>query len=172
MTEKELKAIVVDVPDFPKQGIIFKDISGLLSTNEIRSDVVDKLTQPYQGKRIDVVAGIESRGFLFGMLLAQKLKAKFIMIRKPGKLPGPILKTSYELEYGTDSLEIQEKSIKEDDVVLLHDDVLATGGTAAAAISLLKEAGASKVYANFVLELGFLDGRKQFSETTHSILKY
>jgi len=162
-----------DIPDFPKKGIVFKDISPLLASAKARSITTELLVRDFRGQTIDVVVGIESRGFLFGMLLADALNAKFVMLRKPGKLPGKVITQEYALEYGTDTLEIQENSISAGDCVLIHDDVLATGGTAAAAAQIIQKAGGKVVGFNFVIELDFLKGRDKIKEfTTTSVLHY
>lgn len=159
MDRIELKEYIVDVPDFPKKGIVFKDLSPLLASAKARTAMLNKLVSGYDASKIDVVVGIESRGFLFGMLLADALDASFVMLRKPNKLPGAIEKFTYDLEYGADTIEIQKNAIPAGSHVLLHDDVLATGGTASAAVQLIQKIGGKVVGANFVLELDFLNGR-------------
>jgi adenine phosphoribosyltransferase len=159
MEIEELQKLVRDVPDFPKPGIMFKDISGLLAFAKARTALTHHLSKEFSSDAIDVVVGIEARGFLFGPLLADALGAKFVMLRKPGKLPGAIISQSYDLEYGSDSIELQTHSIKEGDNVLIHDDVLATGGTALAASQLLKKVGATVAGFSFIMELDFLKGR-------------
>ncbi len=154
-----LKTFIHDVPNYPKPGIIFKDISPLLASAKARHAATQLLAKPFQDYNIDVVIGIESRGFIFGLSLADSLNARFVMARKKGKLPGAIVSQEYALEYGTDVIEIQEMAIKPGDRVLIHDDVLATGGTAAAAIALVKKCGGIAVGASFLIELGFLNGR-------------
>lgn len=169
----DLHNYIRTVPDFPKPGISFKDISPLLADPDARRHALDALAQPYSPDDIDVVVGIESRGFLFGMLLADRLDARFVMARKPGKLPGTIDTVSYALEYGQASLELQKDAIPEGSRVLLHDDVLATGGTAAAATKLIEQASAQVVGTNFLIELEFLEGRQKLSShRVHSILRY
>ena len=131
-----LKNYIKDVPNFPKEGITFKDISPLLDNPEATNKAIESLAKGLHGIKVTKVVGIESRGFLLGILLAQKLRVGFVPIRKPGKLPGAILRQEYALEYGEDAIEIQEDSIEQGDFVIVHDDVLATGGTAAAACKL------------------------------------
>ena len=173
MNNTQLATFIKDIPDFPKEGIIFKDISPLLASKEARESMTQSLIAPFKDQNIDVVIGIESRGFLFGMLMADALNAKFVMMRKPGKLPGKIISQEYQLEYGTDTLEIQENSLSATDNVLIHDDVLATGGTAAAALSLIEQTGATTVGYSFIIELDFLKGKDLLkSPNVHSILHY
>jgi len=173
MDIENLKSYVHDVPDFPKAGILFKDISPLLASAKARKAMLHQLSSNYNAKEIDVVVGIESRGFLFGMLLADALDASFVMLRKPNKLPGEIVKQTYDLEYGTDTVEIQKDAFKEGSRVLLHDDVLATGGTAGAAVQLIESLGGEIIEANFIMELDFLKGREKLGSTlVHSLLHY
>lgn len=173
MNDTFLQNHIKDVPNFPKKGIVFKDISPLLTSKKARKLMTQSLAQPYKDQPIDVVVGIESRGFLFGMLLADALQARFVMIRKPGKLPGKIISQEYELEYGTDVIEMQEDAIQNQENVLIHDDVLATGGTAAAAQLLINKTGANVVGYSFIIELDFLKGREQIShQQIHSVLHY
>ncbi len=148
-------------------------MSPLLASAKARTKMLQELARPFEDKSIDVVVGIESRGFLFGMMLADQLNARFVMLRKPGKLPGETICEPYQLEYGMDSLEIIEDAIVSGDKVLIHDDVLATGGTAAAACRLVEKAGGEVLGLNFVLELDFLNGRKKLNaEHCHSVLHY
>ncbi|PPK92798.1 adenine phosphoribosyltransferase [Nonlabens xylanidelens] len=173
MNNTTLSKFIKDIPNFPKEGIVFKDISPLLASKEARESMTQSLIAPYKDKNIDVVIGIESRGFLFGMLMADALNAKFVMMRKPGKLPGEIISQEYQLEYGTDTLEIQKDSLSSRDNVLIHDDVLATGGTAAAALSLVEQTGATTVGYSFIIELDFLKGKDLLKNpNVHSILHY
>ena len=165
---------VRDVPDFPKKGIIFKDITTALKRPEIFCFTVEETFNYYKDKHITKVAGIESRGFIIGGALACKLNAGFVPIRKPGKLPAETYSKSYSLEYGTDCLEIHKDALTEDDVVLLHDDVLATGGSANAALELINQFNVKKVYINFLSEISFLNGRKNISPIydIFSLIKY
>jgi adenine phosphoribosyltransferase len=173
MNDPFLYPFIKDVPDFPKPGIVFKDIAPLLASAEARAKTTSLLAASFKKEKIDVVVGIESRGFLFGMLLADALGARFVMVRKPGKLPGETMCEPYELEYGFDSLEIQENAIKEGENVLIHDDVLATGGTAAAASRLVEKVGGTVAGFNFIIELEFLKGLQKINNhKTVSILKY
>ena len=169
----DLRQLVRDVPDFPKPGILFKDITPLLKSHAALAETVAGLAQPFRTERITVVAAIESRGFIFGSCVAQLLGAGFVPIRKPGKLPWTKRRNEYQLEYGTDALEIHNDALEAGDRVLLVDDVLATGGTAAAASQLIRECGATLTAAAMVIELSFLDGRKKLHGTTvHSLIQY
>jgi len=158
-TEHRLKALLRDVPDFPKPGILFKDITPLLADGDALHDAGAAMAQPYRSARIDRVVGIESRGFILGALVARELEAGFIPVRKPGKLPA--LKTSieYALEYGTDKLEVHTDACDRAARVLVVDDVLATGGTARATCALMERLGAEVVGLSFLLVLEFLRGR-------------
>jgi adenine phosphoribosyltransferase len=153
-----------DIQDFPKEGIIFKDITPLLASPEGTKQCLALLINSLNGKKIDVVVGVESRGFLFGMLLAKELNVGFVPVRKPKKLPYRTISASYALEYGTDTLEIHVDAIKKGDKVLIHDDVLATGGTAEAVCELVKKLGGEIVQCNFLMELTFLNGREKLGE--------
>ncbi|MGB5983399.1 MAG: adenine phosphoribosyltransferase [Nonlabens sp.] len=173
MDANDLKNHVRDVVDFPKPGIVFKDISGLLAFAKARTATTSLLVQAFLNDEIDAVVGIEARGFLWGTLMAQELDTKFVMMRKPGKLPGATISQSYDLEYGTDQLELQEDAIKSGSRVLIHDDVLATGGTAAAAAKLVEKAGGAVLGFSFVMELEFLNGRDKFKGyKVSSVLSY
>jgi len=154
----DFKSFIRDVPNFPKDGIIFKDITPLLQSPEMLNKTTEALVQLVNGQKIDKVVGMESRGFIFGPLLASRLNAGFVPIRKPGKLPSTTLSETYDLEYGTDTLEIHTDSIQKGDMVLIHDDVLATGGTASAACKLVEKLGGTIVQCNFLIEITFLEG--------------
>ena len=154
-----LKDYIKDVPNFPKQGILFRDINPLLRNHKATREAVLMLAEPLRNLDAELVCGIESRGFLLGMLLAQELGIGFSLIRKPGKLPGEIRVQTYELEYGIDTLEIQQSAIKKGEKIILHDDILATGGTASAARQLIEKCGGEIVECNFLLELDDLKGR-------------
>ncbi|WP_417941250.1 adenine phosphoribosyltransferase [Flavobacterium sp. RS13.1] len=154
-----IKKYIRDIQGFPKEGILFKDITPLLINTEARTNCLKILVDSLEGQKIDKVVGVESRGFFFGMLLAQELNAGFIPVRKPKKLPFETISASYELEYGTDSLEIHTDAIKKGDRVLIHDDVLATGGTAKAVCDLVHKLGGDIIQCNFLMELSFLKGR-------------
>ena len=169
----DLAKYIRTVENFPKNGILFKDITPLLANREAMEYCVEQLLASLEDRKIDKVAAIESRGFFFGTLLAQKLNAGFVPIRKPGKLPYHTLKETYQLEYGTDALEVHIDGISKGDRVLLHDDVLATGGTARAACNLIEKLGGIVLQCNFLLELEFLNGRDQLEGySVHSLLKY
>jgi adenine phosphoribosyltransferase len=169
----DLKKFIRDVPDFPKPGIIFKDITPLLRSPEALEETVQALAEPFRGERVTCVAAIESRGFIFGACVAQELGAGFIPIRKPGKLPWTKRRNEYILEYGTDALEIHDDALTPEDRVLLIDDVLATGGTAAAASTLIQGFAAELVGAAMVIELEFLEGRKKLGDIRlHSLIRY
>lgn len=152
------------VNDFPKKGIVFKDITPLLLNPEGRKECLTKLLSLLKDKKIDKVIGVESRGFFFGMLLADALQVGFIPVRKPKKLPFTTLSASYDLEYGTDALEIHVDAIKPGDKVLIHDDVLATGGTAKAVCELVEQLGGEIVQLNFLMEIHFLKGREKIND--------
>lgn len=157
----ELKRLIREIPDYPKPGILFYDLTTLLQHKEGFQAVIERLCAHYEGKKIDVVAGIEARGFIFAPALAFRLKAGFVPVRKPKKLPWRTAKVTYQLEYGSDSLEIHEDAVKGGDRVLVCDDLLATGGTAAAAIQLVRQLGGDVAGAAFAVELNFLNGRKK-----------
>jgi adenine phosphoribosyltransferase len=169
----DLRDYIRDVPDFPKPGILFKDITPLLRDPKALDYALSALAEPFAGDGITTVAAIESRGFIFGSSVAQKLGAGFVPIRKPGKLPWTKKRNEYILEYGTDALEIHDDAVAVGDRVLLIDDVLATGGTAAAATALLRECGGTLVGTGFVIELDFLDGRRKLEGVpVHSLVRY
>lgn len=164
ITLEEVKKSIRNIPDFPKQGIQFKDVSTAFKDKKIFRYIVGEIKSHYEELGITKVIGIESRGFILGSSLAGALHAGFIPIRKPGKLPAETFIQSYDLEYGSDSLEIHTDALEKDDVVLIHDDLLATGGTVNAAVELVKKFGVSKIYANFFVELDFLKGRARINE--------
>jgi adenine phosphoribosyltransferase len=153
-----------DVPDFPKPGILFKDITPILHDPSLCRDLVDDFVTKLAGTRIDVVAGIESRGFLFGFMLANKLNVPFILIRKAGKLPYKKIACEYDLEYGSAKIEMQEEEISKGAQVLIHDDLLATGGTAEAAAKLIEMQGGTVAAFAFIVELGFLNGAERLKK--------
>jgi adenine phosphoribosyltransferase len=155
----QLKARIRHVPDFPKPGILFYDITTLLADPDGLRDAIDALTGPYQGAGIERVVGIESRGFILGAAVADRIGAGFVLVRKVGKLPSATIQASYSLEYGTDSLEMHKDAIEPGQRVLIVDDLLATGGTAAAAISLVKQLGGKVEGLAFLIELLELKGR-------------
>ena len=156
---QEVKDSIRNIPNFPKEGIQFKDVSTAFNDNRIFKFVVNELRNHYINLGITKVVGIESRGFILGSSLANELHAGFIPIRKPGKLPAEIFSQSYDLEYGSDSLEIHTDALSKEDVVLIHDDLLATGGTVNAAVDLVKKFGVTNIHINFFVELDFLHGR-------------
>jgi adenine phosphoribosyltransferase len=169
----DLRTYIRDVPDFPKPGIVFKDITPLLRSAKALQETVERLAEPFRSERVTGVAAIESRGFIFGSCVARLLDAGFIPIRKPGKLPWTKRRNEYVLEYGTDALEIHDDALTATDRVLIIDDVLATGGTAAAASALVRGFGATLVGIAMVIELTFLDGRKKLDRTrVHSLIEY
>jgi adenine phosphoribosyltransferase len=169
----DLKSYIRDVPDFPKKGIIFKDITPLLRSPDALAYTVSALAEPFRRDQVTRVAAIESRGFIFGSCVARLLGAGFVPIRKPGKLPWTTRRNEYELEYGTDALEIHDDALSANDRVVLIDDVLATGGTAAAASCLIRESGADLVGVAMVIELSFLEGRKKLNGiNVHSLITY
>jgi adenine phosphoribosyltransferase len=164
MREELLLANLREIPDFPIPGILFYDVTTLFKNAECLNEMLDSLYKLYKDKGITKVVGIESRGFILGGALAAKLNAGFVMARKPGKLPAETIEETYAKEYGTDCIQIHKDAISENDIVLLHDDLLATGGTMAAAYRLVEKCGAKKTYINFVIELEELNGRKAFPE--------
>ena len=171
--DADLKSLIRSVPDFPKPGILFYDITTLLQDPSGLRQTVDRLVWRFVGNDIEKVVGIESRGFLFAPLLACALNAGFVPVRKPGKLPYRTRRQSYQLEYGTDALEIHEDAIQKGDRVLVVDDLLATGGTAAATVALVEGLGGVVAGLGFVIELSFLDGRKRLAgHRVESLLQY
>lgn len=164
MKKETLLENLREIPNFPKPGILFYDVTTLFKSPECIAGLVDDLYEMYKDKGITKVVGIESRGFILGGALAARLGAGFVMARKPGKLPAEVLEETYQKEYGTDTIQIHKDAINENDVVLLHDDLLATGGTMAATHRLVKKSGAKKTYINFVIELKGLQGRKAFPD--------
>jgi len=169
----ELEKIIRDVPDFPKKGIIFKDITTLLQDGEAFRLALNRMLKKYLDERIDKVVGIEARGFIFGGALAYKLGCGFVPARKPGKLPYRTIREEYTLEYGSNSLEIHDDSIAAGDKVLIVDDLLATGGTALAAARLAEKLGGEVAGIEFLIELGFLHGRDKLAKyPIHSLITY
>ena len=174
LTIEDVKEKIRAVPDFPKKGIIFRDITTGLKDAETLQVMVDYLCDQYKDCKIDYIAGIESRGFIFGVPMAYKLDCGFIPVRKPNKLPAETIKESYDLEYGSDSIEIHADAIEKGANVLVVDDLLATGGTAQAACKLVKKAGGNLVGAAFLIELEALNGRDKLTDCGKvvSMLKY
>lgn len=164
MKQEEIIAHIRDVKDFPVEGIVFKDITTVLSNPEYLKWMKDEIANLYRAYGITKVVGIESRGFILAPAVAMELGAGFVPIRKPGKLPAETIEVSYAKEYGVDTIQIHADALNEDDVVLLHDDLLATGGSMAAALELVKKFNVKKVYINFIIELEFLNGRKVFGD--------
>jgi adenine phosphoribosyltransferase len=169
----DLKKLIREIPDYPKPGILFYDLTTLLKDGKGFHDLVDQLCDHYKGNHVDVVASIEARGFIFGPALAYRLGAGFVPVRKPKKLPWKTASVTYQLEYGTDQLEIHQDAVQKGQRVLICDDLLATGGTAAAAISLVRQLGGDVVGAVFAVELSFLNGRSKLPGVdVFSPLKY
>ncbi len=164
ITIEQVRNSIRNIPDFPKEGIQFKDVSTAFKDKRIFKYIVSEIRNHYAGCGITKVIGIESRGFILGSTLAGELHAGFIPIRKPGKLPAEIYAQAYDLEYGSDSLEIHTDALEKDDIVLIHDDLLATGGTVNAAIDLVKRFGVSGIYVNFFVELDFLKGIERINK--------
>jgi adenine phosphoribosyltransferase len=170
---EELKEHIRHVPDFPKPGILFYDITTLLQNRDAFKNAVEAMAAPYRDVEVDLVVGIESRGFIFGAAVADRLGLGFAPVRKPGKLPSKTRQVSYELEYGTDSLEVHEDAASNGQRVLIVDDLLATGGTAAATVRLIRGLGATIVGVQFLIELVALAGREKLrGESIGVVLKY
>lgn len=170
---EELRQAIRDVPDFPKRGIIFKDITPLLSSAELFKKTIDLLAQRYRRKKIDKVIAIEARGFILGAALAYHLKTGFVPIRKKNKLPWKVFSAVYTLEYGQDSLEVHQDALQNQERVLIIDDVLATGGTVSAVSELIRKLGAEVVEVACLIELTFLNGREKLGRTpVFSLIQY
>ena len=170
---EKIKSMIRNVPDFPKKGILFRDITTLIRNKDALKSTIDVFYEIYKDKKIDYIAGIESRGFIFGMPLAYKLNCGFVPIRKPNKLPCEVISQEYELEYGTDKIEVHKDAFKKGDRVLIVDDLLATGGTAMAAVTLVQKM-ADVAGVAFVIELEDLKGRKKLPNDVEvlSLVKY
>ncbi len=169
----DLTAFIRDVPDFPKPGIVFKDIAPLIADRAAFRVAIEQLACPYRAAPVDLVVGIEARGFIFGAALALELGAGFVPIRKPGKLPSATISAEYELEYGTDSMEIHTDAIAEGQKIALVDDLLATGGTMAAACQLVSALKGEIAGLSFVIELTFLHGREKLGDwPIHALIRY
>jgi adenine phosphoribosyltransferase len=169
----DFKSIIREIPDFPKPGILFYDLTTLMKNPAGFAAAIDQLAEPYRGKRIDLVLGIEARGFIFASSLAYKLGAGFVPVRKPGKLPAATHRASYDLEYGKDSLEMHQDAITPGSNVLIADDLIATGGTAAAVANLVQKMGGTLVGLAFLVELEFLHGRDKLQGMeVFSLIKY
>ena len=160
MTQQEIIAQIRDVKDFPVKGIVFKDLTTVFDKPECLRWMRDEIVNLYRAYGITKVVGIESRGFILAPAVAMELGAGFVPVRNPGKLPAETIEVSYAKEYGTDTIQMHKDALNENDVVLLHDDLLATGGSMAAALELVRKFGVKKVYINFIVELEFLEGRK------------
>jgi adenine phosphoribosyltransferase len=173
--EEKLKSTIRDVADFPKPGILFKDITPLLEDPALCDEITHHLVLPFKNSDLHAIVGVESRGFLFGMLMAQHLKIPFVPVRKAGKLPYKTISYAYDLEYGSATVEMHVNSLKPDWNVLVHDDLLATGGTASAAAELIKMQNAQVAGFSFVVELEFLKGNQilaKHNTPVHSLIKY
>ena len=170
---KNLEALIRDIPDFPETGVVFKDITPVLADPDAFSALITALSEPHMGNGITKVAGIEARGFTLATPVADRIGAGFIPLRKPGKLPYETVREEYQLEYGTDALEVHTDAVKEGEKVLLVDDVIATGGTAQAAIQLLRHVGADVVGFSVFIELVFLGGAAKIDNVPiHALLRY
>ena len=173
--ENRIRSVIRDIPDFPKPGILFKDITPVLMDPVLCNDIADAFYSHFNDRRVDAIVGVESRGFLFGMLLAQKFGVPFVPVRKKGKLPAETLSYEYSLEYGTATVEIHKDALASGAHVLIHDDLLATGGTAAAAAELVSQLNASVIGFAFLVGLDFLMGNKvleKHSDSIYSIVTY
>jgi len=170
MIEQQIKTAIRDIHDFPKPGIIFKDITPILKDPILCTQITDAFLEKLQGMQIDAIAGVESRGFLFGLTLATRLGVPFIPVRKAGKLPHTVNQKVYELEYGTATIEIHTDAFNPGDRILIHDDLLATGGTVTATSELIQDMGGHVAGFTFVVGLGFLNGLKKISPISNNII--
>ena len=170
MIEEQIKAAVRDIPNFPKQGIVFKDITPILKNPVLCENILNAFVEKLKYTRVDVVAGVESRGFLFGLTLATKLGVPFVPVRKAGKLPYTIKQRAYKLEYGTAVIEMHTDAFEPGQHILIHDDLLATGGTVTAASDLIQEMGGIVSGFSFVVALGFLKGRERIEPINDNII--
>ena len=170
MISDKLDKAIREVPDFPKPGINFKDITTILLDPELSSEIIDAFIDRLKGKNIDAIVGVESRGFLFGLMLANKMGIPFVPIRKVGKLPGETLKFKYDLEYGSAEVEVHKSDIQKGWNVVVHDDLLATGGTACAASELIQQLGANVAAFAFVISLDFLNGNERLRKYSKEII--
>jgi adenine phosphoribosyltransferase len=169
----ELKQFIRDIPDFPQPGVLFRDITPLLREPEAFGQVLDRMTEIYRDAGVEAIVGIESRGFLLGAPLADRLKVPFVLVRKPGKLPAPRMSIEYTLEYGSSQLDITEDALRKDQRAVIVDDVLATGGTANAAAKLIELIGGNVLALQFLIELDFLQGRSKLEGyRVESLLHY
>lgn len=168
-----IEQYIRDIPNFPKEGVIFKDITPLLNNVKARKEVLRRFVQNLPDVKIDKVIGVESRGFFFGILLAEELGAGFVPVRKKGKLPFDTISASYDLEYGSDILEIHTDAVIKGENILIHDDVLATGGTIKAVTELVEKSGGNIIQLNFLMELTFLNGKDKIKDFSYyTLLKY
>ncbi len=172
MIEERIKNAIRDVHNFPKEGIVFKDITPIMLDPILSKDMVDSLVEKYKNEKIDAIAGIESRGFLFGYPLAIQLGVPFILIRKIGKLPYNKISHSYDLEYGSATIEMHVDAVSKGQKVLIHDDLLATGGSAEAAAKLLQKCGAEIAGFNFLVSLDFLEGKNKLTNFSDKIISF
>lgn len=175
MLRDKLNDVIRDIPDFPKPGIIFKDITPILKDQELCSAIVNEIADQFKGVEIDAIAGIESRGFLFGLMLANRMNLPFIPVRKQGKLPYKTVSESYKLEYGQATIEVHEDAFTPGSKVLVHDDLLATGGTVVATSKLIEKLGGEVAGFSFIISLDFLNGEgrlHQFSDQISSLVRY
>ena len=170
MISDKLDKAIREVPDFPKPGINFKDITTILLDPELSTEIIDAFIERLKGKKVDAIVGVESRGFLFGLMLANKMGIPFVPIRKVGKLPGETLKFKYNLEYGSAEVEVHKSDVKEGWNVVVHDDLLATGGTACAASELIQQLGAKVAAFAFVISLDFLNGNERLEKYSKEII--
>ena len=170
MISQKIDTAIREVPDFPKPGINFKDITTILLDPILSNEIVDAFIERLKGENIDAIVGVESRGFLFGFLLANKMKIPFIPIRKVGKLPGETLKYKYDLEYGSAEVEVHKSEIKKDWNIVVHDDLLATGGTSCAASELIQKLGANVAAFTFVISLDYLNGSEKLEKYSKEII--
>ena len=170
MISQKIDLAIREVPDFPKTGINFKDITTLLLDPILSNEIIDAFIERLKGKKIDAIVGVESRGFLFGFLLANKMNIPFIPIRKVGKLPGETLKFKYDLEYGSAEVEVHKSDIKKGWNIVVHDDLLATGGTACAASELIQKLGANVAAFTFVISLDYLNGSEKLEKYSKKII--
>jgi len=170
MISQKIDLAIREVPNFPKPGINFKDITTLLLNPELSSEIIDSFAERLKGKKVDAIVGVESRGFLFGFLLANKMSIPFIPIRKVGKLPGETLRYKYDLEYGSAEVEVHKSDVKKGWNIVVHDDLLATGGTACAASELMRELGAQVIAFTFIISLDFLNGNEKLEQYSKEII--
>ena len=170
MIRQKIHTAIREVPDFPNPGIDFKDITTLLLDPQLSSEIIDAFIERLKGKKVDAIVGVESRGFLFGFLLAHKMGIPFIPIRKVGKLPGDTLSYKYDLEYGSAEVEVHTSDINKGSHIVVHDDLLATGGTARAAAELIQKLGANVAAFAFVISLDFLSGKERLEKYSNEII--